>query len=180
MPRVPTSCEHSQTLLPKRMAFLQIFHSSVNALCIESQCTHHYVSRNPPREMVCVRIQHAQATTNNHIALPLAEIKHGLREYTNENGHKPRRSCSCCSWWSSCSSCSSFSRCSRCSGFNCLSMISLVIFAVLVFPCSCLLLIFARPMVSAFAFPCIFIHILPHIHPFTTCCGSKRHHKHAV
>ena len=69
--------------------------------------------------------QKYQVATNNHIALPLAEIQHGLRECANENGHKPRRSFSCCSWCSSCSSCSCISRCSRCFGFNCLSMISL-------------------------------------------------------
>jgi len=75
--------------------------------------------------MVCVRIQRAQVAMNNQIALPLAEIQHGLRECANEKGHKPRRSYSCCSCCSSCSSCSCVSRCSRCSGFNRLSMISL-------------------------------------------------------
>jgi len=75
--------------------------------------------------MVCVRIQRAQAATNNHIALPLAEIQHGLRECANENGQNPRRNYSYCSWCSSCSSCSCVSRCSRVFGFNRLSMISL-------------------------------------------------------
>ena len=102
-----------------------------------------------------------------------------------------RRSCSCCSWWSPPVPVAPASLAAP----GALVLITFpwswlpLIFSVLVipysclllifaqpmvsaftFPCSCLLLIFAWPMVSAFAFPCIFIHIHPHIHPFTTRC----------
>jgi len=117
-PRIPTSCEHSQTLLPKRRGFL------IN-LPQPCRCPLHQIQVHPPLckqestpgDGLCTNPTRSSCNEQSHCAA-LAEIKHGLQECANENGHKSQRCCSCCS------GCSCFSRCFRCSKFYRLSMIS--------------------------------------------------------